>query len=150
YGLAVLHGNKEIANFLLAHGATETRLSDIDSFAAACLGSDADRARSLLAKDPNLIEKLGDQRAELLQLAAERDKRDAIRLMNELGFDLNAVQRTTALHHAAMSGHLEMTKLLIELGADPHIRDAEFNAEPLGWAEYGNQKEVVEFLKKLD
>ncbi len=149
YELALLHGNTEIAKLLLAHGATRTTLSIVDDFAATCLGGNADRARSLLKKDPQLIEKLGSRRTELLQLAAERDKRDAVRLMAELGFNLNAVQRTTGLHHAAMSGHLEMAKLLIELGADPHIRDTEFQAKPLGWAEYSNQTAVAEFLKQF-
>ena len=40
-----------------------------------------------------------------------------------------------------------MVHLLIELGADPSIRDEEFNAMPLGWAEFGEQTEVAEFLK---
>ncbi len=49
-----------------------------------------------------------------------------------------------------MSGHLEMAKLLIELGADPSIRDEEFDATPLGWAEYGQHTEVVEYLKEFE
>ena len=96
-----------------------------------------------------LIDQLGERRAELLQLAAEGDKRDAVRLMSALGFDLNEVKRTTALHSAAYSGHLEMAKLLIELGADPTIRDTEFNAMPIGWARYNEQTEVAEYLKRV-
>jgi ankyrin repeat protein len=70
--------------------------------------------------------------------------------MVELGFDVNARKRTAPLHLAAAGGHLEMVKLLIELGADPSIRDEEFNATPLGWAEYGERKEVAEFLKSIE
>jgi hypothetical protein len=150
YELALLHGNKEIAEYLLAHGARETGLSDLDAFAAACLAGDEASARSLLMKNKTLIEQLGERRTELLQLAAENDKRAAVHLMKDLGFNLNEVKRTTALHHAAMCGHLEMAKLLIELGADPQIRDTEFNATPLGWAEYGVQVEVAEFLKGFE
>jgi hypothetical protein len=148
--LAMLHGNKELADYLVAHGATRTLLSDLDGFAAACLAADAHQARSLLAKDPTLMEQLGNRRTELLQLAAERDQREAIRLMADLGFDLNQVSRTTALHHAAMAGGLEMAKLLIELGADPLIRDTEFNARPLGWAEYSEQTAVADFLRQFE
>jgi ankyrin repeat protein len=86
----------------------------------------------------------------LLQLAAESDKRDAVRLMAKLGFDLNERSRTTALHNAAMTGHLEMVKLLIELGADPLIRDTEFNAFPREWAQYSEKTEVAEYLKMLE
>ena len=150
YELAVLHANSDIAGYLLAHGATQSQLSDADAFAAACSSADESQARALLANDPSLLEQLGGERAELLQLAAEGDQRDAIRLMAKLGFDLNEVKRTTALHHAAMCGHLQMAKLLIELGADPLIRDTEFNARPLGWAEYGEQTEVAEFLRQFE
>jgi ankyrin repeat protein len=150
YELAVLNGNKEIAEYLLEHGATPGQLNDADAFAAACLTANEKQARSLLAKDPALLERLRPDRVELLQLAAERDQRDAIRLMAELGFDLNELKRTTALHHAASAGHLEMAKLLIELGADPLIRDTEFNARPIGWARYGEQSEVAEFLQQFE
>ena len=43
-----------------------------------------------------------------------------------------------------------MVKLLLELGADPHIRDGEFNATPLGWAEYGQQTAVADFLREFE
>jgi ankyrin repeat protein len=150
YELAVLHGNKEIAEYLLQHGAERTSLSDVDDFATACLAADESRARLLLDQKPDLINELGLRRVELLQLAAESDKRDAVRLMVKLGFDLNGRSRTTALHHAAMGGHLDMAKLLIELGADPSIRDTEFNANPSGWAEYSEKTEVAEYLRSVE
>lgn len=150
YELALLHGNTETAEYLLAHGAKQTTLSALDVFGAVCLSGDESQARSLLAKDETLMDQLGDRRVELLHLAAESDKRDAVRLMAKLGFDLNELKRTTPLHHAALAGHLEMVKLLIELGADPLVRDAEFNATPFGWAEYGQKTEVAEFLARLN
>jgi len=150
YELAILHGNKEIANYLLEHGAEKISLSDIDDFATACLTGNESRARLLLDQKPELINQLGQRRVELLQLAAEGDKRDAVRLMVKLGFDLNAVCRTTALHNAAMAGHLDMVKLLLELGADPSIRDTEFNANPSGWAEYSEKTEVAEYLRSVE
>ena len=149
YDLALLYGNTEVAKYLLAHGAKPAALGELDEFAAASLAGDENRARLLLQKNPKLLAQLGDHRTELLQTAAENDKREAIKLMKALGFELNQVSRTSALHHAAMSGHLEMAKLLIQLGADPTIRDTEFNATPLGWAEYGEKHEVAEFLKTL-
>jgi len=150
YELALFHGNKEIARYLLDHGAKPVSLSDLDAFSAACLTADAATARALLSKDPTLRERLGSRRAELLNLAAESNRIDAIRLMYELKFDLNEVKRTTAMHSAASGGHLELVKLLIDLGADPLIRDTEFHATPRGWAEYNNQKAVFEFLEQFD
>jgi hypothetical protein len=49
-----------------------------------------------------------------------------------------------------MSGDVEMAKLLIELGANPLVRDAEFNAFPRGWAEFGEKLEVAEFLRQFE
>jgi len=150
YELALLSGNKEIAQFLLEHGARKASLSDVDSFAAACLAGDADKAGSLLDRDPGLVEQLGYRRAELLQVAAGGDKREAVRLMAAMGFDVNEVRRTAPLHDAAIAGHLEMVKLLIELGADPLLRDTEFNGTPRGWANYGHQAAVAEFLEQFE
>ena len=150
YELAVLHGHKEIADYLLEQGAQKTSLSEVDDFATACLAADEARTRLFLDQKPDLINELGLRRVELLQLAAESDKRDAVRLMVKLGFDVNERRRTTALHHAAMCGHLDMAKLLIELGADPSIRDTEFNANPSGWAEYSEKTEVAEYLRTVE
>jgi len=150
YELALLNVNKEIAQYLLDQGARQTLLDDLDAFACACLSADADEARTLLAKDAKLVERLGDHRAELLQKAAGTDKRDAVRLMVELGFDVNQVKRTAALHDAAISGHLDMVKLLIELGADPLLHDTEFGGTPLGWARYGHHADVVEYLQQYE
>jgi ankyrin repeat protein len=150
YELALLSGNTEMAEFLLANGATKSNLTDLEAFTAACLRADSEQAEALLAKHPTLIDELGSIRAELLNLAAESNKPDAIRLMHELGFDLNERRRTVALHSAAMTGNLEMVRLLLELGADPLIRDEEFNATPLGWAEYGEQTSVADYLRKIE
>ena len=149
YELAVLSGNNEMAELLIQRGAIKKRLTDLDAFTSACLKADSSAAKALLKKDPSLIERLGTVRAELLNRAAESSKQEAIRLMVELGFDVNERQRTTALHLAAAGGNLDMVKLLLELGADPSIRDEEFNAMPLGWAQYGERHEVAEFLESI-
>jgi ankyrin repeat protein len=47
----------------------------------------------------------------------------------------DAQSRHTALHSAAWNGDLEMVKLLLAAGADPAIRDAQYNATARGWAE---------------
>jgi ankyrin repeat protein len=79
--------------------------------------------------------------------------------MVELGFDINEIRRTAPLHDAASGGHLEMVKLLIELGANPLARDTEFGGTPRGWAnyayEFGDQnkdgcREVMDFLEQFE
>src|SRR5262249_16764178 len=129
---AVLNDNKEIVQYLLEHGARKTVFTKTDAFAAACIAADREEARLQLAKNPTLIQQLGPERVELLQRAAETSKYAGIGLMAELHFDLNEMKRTTAMHHAAITGDLQMTKLLIELSADPLVRDTEFNSQPIG------------------
>ncbi|HSB54076.1 MAG TPA: ankyrin repeat domain-containing protein [Gemmatimonadales bacterium] len=41
----------------------------------------------------------------------------------------------TVLHSAAWNGDLAMVKLLVGAGADPTLRDRQYDATPLGWAE---------------
>jgi hypothetical protein len=41
----------------------------------------------------------------------------------------------TVLHAAAWNGDLAMVKLLVGAGADPTLRDRQYDATPLGWAE---------------
>ena len=43
----------------------------------------------------------------------------------------------TALHLAAQSGQAESVETLLELGADPTIRDTIHGGTPAGWAQHG-------------
>ena len=150
YELALLNGDTKIADYLLEHGAGKTSLTDVDNFALACMAGDEEQVRSLLAKDSTLVEQLGDHRAELLNHAAGTDNRDAVRLMAGLGFDVNEVKHTAALHMAASGGHMDMVKLLIELGADPLLRDPNYDGTPRGWARYNHRAAVAEFLEQFE
>jgi ankyrin repeat protein len=88
--------------------------------------------------------------------AATLDRPAAVELLAKLGWDLNARGRTdipmeqeweTALHHAAGSGNTALTRLLLDLGADPCIKDTRFHATPLGWAHHFEQQAVIEMLE---
>jgi hypothetical protein len=41
---------------------------------------------------------------------------------------------------------LSVMRLLIDLGADPQLRDYSFHAAPIGWAKYGQHQVVVDYL----
>ncbi len=149
YEIAILNGNREMAEYLLSQGAIKTGLSLLDEFKSACVKPDGDKARSLLKDNPTLVTQLGRERVELLSRAVESHKPEAIRLMLELGFDVNERKRTAVIHIAASSGSLEMVKFLIELGADPMVRDEEFNGTPLGWSDFSNRTEVSDYLRSI-
>jgi ankyrin repeat protein len=52
------------------------------------------------------------------------------------------------MHDAAWANRVATIKLLIELGADPTIRDGEYNGTPLNWAEYNQQPDAADYLRK--
>ena len=54
-----------------------------------------------------------------------------------------------ALHRAAGDGKLELARALLDLGADPGVRDRRFDATPLGWAQFFGQSELVRLLEPV-
>jgi ankyrin repeat protein len=145
YAEAVSNGHQQIADYLVAKGAKRiaVSLSPADEFSIACNRADADRARELVASDPTLLDDVGG----LLTGAAEEGQVDSLRLLVELGADVNGKAGCTSpLHCAARAGQLDVVKLLVELGADVHARDPDYDAIPLGFANYKGQRAVVEYL----
>jgi ankyrin repeat protein len=53
---------------------------------------------------------------------------------------------TTALHHAAESGHLEVIEALLAAGADPTVEDEVYRATPAGWAEHNGHPRARDLL----
>jgi hypothetical protein len=118
-----------------------------------------------LAGDRRMAERLAGhagaaraQRPGLIVWAASRRAWDAVPLLAELGWDVNARARVdfpieqeweTALHEAAGSGELDAARMLIELGADAGLRDARFDATPLGWAQHFGQQAMADYLRPL-
>ena len=51
------------------------------------------------------------------------------------------------LHFAVRMNRPEMVELLLELGADPTIRDSMHDSDALGWAEFFGRQEIVTMLK---
>jgi ankyrin repeat protein len=143
YAEAVYHGHQEIADYLVAKGAKRIALSAADAFAAACNRADADHARGLVASDPSLL----DDPGELLTSAAEEGRADRLRLLMDLGFDVDGkAGRASPLHCAALAGQLDTVKLLVEFGANVDVRDPDYDGTPLSAAQYKGQRDVVEYL----
>ena len=145
---ALRAGNREVARFLQEHGARAVELAPAEAFAAACAAGDGAAARALLAKDAGLVAALGaHRRMELVLAAVEARRSDGLKLMAELGFDLNALGRITALHHAAWIGDVELVRLLLDLGADPSIREPTHDGTPLDWADHNRQAATAALLR---
>jgi ankyrin repeat protein len=152
YEEAMRAGHHAIAEYLLQHGATKVELDPLEAFALACIAGRREEARARLSEDPAMLERLGHKgRVDMLHRAVDAKQRDGVRLIVELGVDVNGMVPGTgldrsALHNAAGWGGLEMVKLLVELGADPGLRDQPYQSTPIGWAFHNRQREVVEYL----
>jgi hypothetical protein len=105
---------------------------------------------ALLQGDPTAdeIELARRQRPALVAEAAAARRWDAVPVLLELGFDVNAMTKTgkSAAHFAAGVGNLPILRQLIDHGADLSATDSDFGATPLGWAQWSNQQEAADFL----
>ena len=78
---------------------------------------------------------------------------EGVRWLIERGVDVNAKRvlwdcNHTALHITVEHGVIELTRLLLDAGADPNIRDDKYHATALGWAEYCGQPQIADPLRQ--
>src|SRR5207247_1595271 len=71
YAVAELNGNRAVADWLLAHGASP-ELAEVDRLVAACSRADRAAAEALLAKNPGLRDEITDDHYIAFHQAAER------------------------------------------------------------------------------
>jgi ankyrin repeat protein len=139
---ALAHGEFEAVEALLRHGAT------LDLVAVAGLGR-LDEARRALASADAL------SRHRALALAAQHGHGEIVALLLDAGEDPNRYNPTgchahsTPLHQAALAGHMDVVRTLVEHGARTDLRDTLFNGTPLGWAEHGKQDAVAGYLRSV-
>jgi ankyrin repeat protein len=146
YAAARVGGHPSTARLLLRLGAS-AELSDEDRVVSAVLtgeGVDAAEVPAVIAVRPGLV-----------AWAANLGDREAVRRAVDLGWDVNRRARTdvpsdqeweTGLHAAAGNGDQDMVRLLLELGADPTVTDARFDAVPRQWAEHMGHAAAAELL----
>ena len=137
---AALHGEFEAVNALIARGAR------IDLPLAAALGRVED-ARRLLAGASS------EDRHLALSSAANFGYVEIVRSLLDAGEDPNRYNpvgghsHTTPLHQAALGGHEEVVRLLVERGARLDLKDILWRATPADWAEHEGRTEIEAYLR---
>ncbi len=177
--IAELYGGPAVVEALREAGVQPPAAENpADALVAAVFRPDPEAVRRLLRDHPDAAESVRQRGQNLLPWAAAASGRsETVRLLVELGLDVNALGRSdvpvdggwietgwgqtgaergghTALHEAAYRGDLELIRTLLELGADPARQDTDHHATPLGWAQYAEQqgedrRAVIDLLQPL-
>jgi hypothetical protein len=107
-----------------------------------------DRRERIIRGDRSAVDDLGDADAtsELVDLAAGYGRWEIVDDLLRRGAPISNTGRTP-LHLAAGAGELDLVRALLGHGADPAVRDPEFHATPLQWAEFLHHPDVVALLR---
>lgn len=132
-------------------GKRRSNAGMMDVIATLSLG-DWKAAERLVRDKPELI-KPGGVAAGALHLMAKRNDAAGVKWLLEHAANPNVRwahwnAEVTPLHLAAMQGHGEVARLLLEAGADPSIRDSAHDSDPVGWAEFFQKPDVAQILKE--
>ena len=154
YEWARLGNDKDLTLYLVHQGAIAVRLKGEDWVYILLTTGDVSTDQAVfvehikrVAGDIDIPDAMRRAHPAMMHEAAGENALVPVRRMLALGIDVNAMTSRTPLHEAALHGHIDMAKLLIEHGADTTIRDRYYYAPPIGWAEYNGRAEMVEFLK---
>jgi hypothetical protein len=137
---ALVQGELEAVDALIDRGAA------IELVVAAATGRIAEALLALPTAD-------GASRHRALALAAQYGQAEILALLLDAGEDpgrYNPVgfhAHSTPLHQAALAGHREIVRLLIERGAPSDLRDTIYHGTPLEWAEHVGNEEIAAFLR---
>lgn len=137
-----------IAKRLLDHGAEVT-------IRAAVALADASRIRELVSADPALLREINWMKGGLLTLAVNHGHAEIVRLLLDLGADvdervmLDELEEPTPswgtpLWYAALAGQSDIAELLLDRGADPNA-----NVYASGWPlrnAWGHKDDTVKRL----
>jgi len=146
---AALNGHMDIMSLLVDAGACWDH-DEVDELVATAMSGDPAGVGRLLAANPGLRERAIERCPDQLVRAAEQNSYDAVAALIELGFDVDARNRTAPLHEAAMRGNVPVIRLLLDHGADPNIHDTGYGATPAGWAEHHEQRDAQQLLEALE
>jgi len=113
---------------------------DVKFLAAAWIGDEA-LMQSLLAADAGLANHLSALDRNAVADAARNNETAAVRLLLKAGLPVDArgQHKGTPLHWAAFLGNAAMAEAILAFHPPLEIRDADFNATPLGWAIHGSE-----------
>jgi len=139
---AMYYHEFDIAGLLL------DRMVALTVFEAAATGRLA-HLISNLGHKPEMVNAYSEDGFQPLGLAAYFGKVEAVKYLIKAGAEINSPSKNslkvTPLQSAVAGGHKEITRLLLEAGANPNVREGNGNT-PLHTAAYNGDIEIVRSL----
>ncbi|MGG4494011.1 ankyrin repeat domain-containing protein [Brevibacillus reuszeri] len=132
--LAERLGHEDMVELMLSYSSIEQK------FLLACMRADTEIVYSLLQGNQDIVRSLEPEEQSVMVDAARDHHADAVRLMLEVGFHVDARRNDhsmTALHRAAEHGDDEIVRLLLEHGASIDILN-EFGGTALNSCIWGS------------
>jgi hypothetical protein len=128
-------GHEEVFRLLMSRSPEQLKLSQ------ACELGEEELFHQILAKSPNLVNTMSDNDRRKLADAAQNNNTNAVRLMLEAGWPVNArgQHAATSLHWASFHGNPEMAKTILQYHPSLECVDQDFHGAPLGWGIYGSE-----------
>jgi hypothetical protein len=137
---AIGQGELEAVNALIRRGAR------ISLPVVSAMGR-VEEARRLLPGAGN------EDRHRALAVAAQFGRVEVVRMLLEVGEDPNRYNsagfhsHSTPLHQAALAGHEEVVRLLVERGARVDMKDVLWKGTPADWAHHEGKTEIEAYLR---
>lgn len=127
-------GHEDVVQLLLERTPEPLKL------ALACELGDEPSFRALLKARPDLARSLNDEERRKLPLAAQNNNANAVRMMLEAGWPIDAVGQhgATALHWAGFHGNPEMARAILRFHPPLEAREKDYGQTPLQWTLYGS------------
>lgn len=140
-GAATQMGHKDIAQFLLDHGAP------LDIFTATIFGM-TDRVKAFLQEDPGLVNATGPHGIPSLYYPGIHGTKDIAEILLDHGAQVNAGEGGyPPLHAAASFGQSEMAEWYLAHGANVNAPDYE-GKTPLARAVERGHSDTAEILRR--
>jgi ankyrin repeat protein len=127
-------GHEEVFQLLLERTPEDLKL------ALACELGDETVFRSFLARNPLFAAMITDPDQRKLPNAAQNNNTQAVGLMLEAGWPVDArgEMGATALHWAGFHGNAEMARTILGFHPDLELKSIEYPGTALAWALYGS------------
>lgn len=137
-------GHLEIARLLEQAGAPTTGLDELGRFVSACMAGDEREAREMLERSADLVSRAPQN---LIHRAVFTRRKEAVKLLIELGFDPNFQEDNAAIMHTgALSERGDILRILIDGGASLRLRDPWYDSTGAGWADFFDCRELRDQL----